>query len=68
VREAEGMKKLLKMSEEKYSELEIQFITVTEMKEKYESMLNEEENKLKDVRVFNNCILKEKEEIIKKEL
>lgn len=31
-------------------------------------MLSEEENKLKDIRVFNNNILKEKEEIIKKEL
>lgn len=59
---------MLKVLEEKYSELEIQYITVSEMKEKYESMLNEQENKLKDVRVFNNCILKEKEEIIKKEL
>lgn len=59
---------MLKVLEQKYSELEIQYITVSEMKEKYESMLNEQENKLKDVRVFNNCILKEKEEIIKKEL
>ncbi len=38
------------------------------MKSKYESMLSEEETKLKDVRSFNTSILKEKEEIIKKEL
>lgn len=31
-------------------------------------MLSEEESKLKQVRVFNNNILKEKEEIIRKEL
>ena len=38
------------------------------MKEKYESMLNEEESKLKDARSFNNNILKEKEEMIRKEI
>jgi hypothetical protein len=48
--------------------LEIQYTTIREIKEKYENMLSEEENKLKDIRVFNNNILKEKEEIIKKEL
>ena len=31
-------------------------------------MLGEEETKLKDIRAFNNHILKEKEEIIKKEV
>lgn len=62
------MRKSYKQCEERYSELDIQFTTIREIKEKYESMLSEEENKLKEIRVFNNSILKEKEEIIKNEL
>jgi hypothetical protein len=61
-------KRKVKDIEERYSELEIQFVTVKEVKEKYEGMLLEEESKLKDVRAFNNNILKEKEAIIKKEI
>jgi hypothetical protein len=65
VEELDNMRKLYKHCEEKYSELDIQFTTIKEIKEKYESMLSDEENKLKEIRVFNSSILKEKEEIIK---
>ena len=54
------MRKKTKELEEKLNEQEIQYITLKEIKEKYEGMLSEEENKLKDVRTFNNNILKEK--------
>lgn len=63
-----NLKKKLKESEERFNQLQIQFVTIKEVKEKYENMLSEEENKLKEVRAFNNHILKEKEQIIKKEL
>ena len=66
VKDVEGFKRKLKDSEEKFNDLEIQFLTVKEMRDKYELMLSEEENKLKEARSFNNNILKEKEEIIRK--
>ena len=46
----------------------MQLGTVREMKEKYEGMLSDEETRLREVRSFNSNILKEKEEIIRKEI